>query len=82
MIPIALLLAMLAAFALAAGGLWLFHLIAGMRETMAKFEALEKKVDGMRDILEDWMLGNVNQADVKALFRRTFDDARERTARR
>lgn len=67
--------------ALGVGGVWFVHLVIGMRHTIAKVDKLEKESAELRGIIEDWMVGAVDQADVRALFRRTFSDARERAAR-
>jgi hypothetical protein len=72
MIPVALLLTIIgvAVASFAVKILWEAHTQAG------KAVALEKKVDGLREALDDLLIGNVPKEDIRALLRRYFDSKR------
>lgn len=77
-IPIAILLVALAAALLAIGAVWFVHLVVGMRKSIEKADKVEEQIANLRSIVEDWMLGNIDKAEAQALFRRAFDDERQK----
>lgn len=76
MIPIALMIIIVAAVVLAAGTVWLVHIVVGLRAALDKFDGLEKKVDTLRESLDDLLIGNVAKEDIRAMIRRAFDGKR------